>query len=129
MSTTDGWVPITEVRLWDKINADWDRMTLVQRRLWEVIKVSPQKWQQHPWGDHGGGFWVVAILGQTVVWFNDIEDGFNRSHYDQHGVIRDYWCNQDELGETLQCLHDEIQTGYASGGYAGPPQPGEFQPR
>ena len=124
----DTWTPISEADLWDEINRGWDRMTLVQRRLWEVVKIPPQKWQQHPWGDHGGGFWAVAILGQTVVWFNDIEGGFNRSRYEQHGIIRDYWCNQDELGLIVQYLLDEIQTGYPSGGYCGPPQPGEFFP-
>lgn len=117
------WRPISEAELWDEINRGCEKMTEAQRRLWEAIKVSPQKWLQHPWGDQGGGFWVVAVLGQIIVWFNDIEDGFNRSYYTEYGVIRDYWCNQDELGWTVQHLLDEIQTGHASGGLAGPPQP------
>ncbi|MHB9082001.1 MAG: hypothetical protein ACYC3X_31440 [Pirellulaceae bacterium] len=117
------WHPISEAELWNRINRDWDKMSLEQRRFWEVAKVPPQKWQQHPWGDEGGGFWVVAVLGQWVVWYNDIEDGFNRSQYTAHGVIRDYWCNQDKLGWTLQYLLDEIRDGYSSGGFFGPPMP------
>jgi hypothetical protein len=114
---------VNETDLLDEVNRDWNQMSLVQRRLWEVIKIPPQKWQQHPWGDAVGGFWVVAILGSTVVWFNDIEEGFNRSRYDRHGVIRDYWCNQDELGMTMQCLLDEIASGNPRGTYLGPPEP------
>jgi hypothetical protein len=117
------WQPISEAQLWDEINRDWEQTSLEQRRLWEVVEVPPQKWQQHPWGDRGGGFWVVAVLGQSVVWFNDIKGGFNRSKYTEHGVIPDYWCNQDELSRTLQYLLDEIRDGYPSGGFLGPPIP------
>lgn len=116
------WRPISEAELWDDINQSWDRMSWPQRRLWNAIRITPEKWQLHPWGDEGEGFWVVAILGKTVVWFNDIEDGFNRSQYNEFGLIRDYWCNQDELEVTVQCLLNEIMTGQASGGLARPPQ-------
>jgi hypothetical protein len=116
------WQPITEADLEDKINRACEQMSLQQRRLWEAIKVLPQKWRLHPWGDEGGGFWVVAVLGQTVVWFNDIENGFNRSRYIEQGAIKDYWCNQDNLGLVVQYLLDEIQTGRPSGPFLGPPQ-------
>ncbi len=69
----------------------------------------------------GGGFWVVAIIGNTVVWFNDIEDGFNRSEYTDYKKINDYWCNQDELEWTIQHILNEIKEGNPSGGYASPP--------
>ena len=58
-----------------------------QLKLWEVIRFTPEKGSQHPFGDLGGGFWVVAILGGMVIWFNDIEDGFNRSNYKTYGTI------------------------------------------
>jgi hypothetical protein len=58
----------------------------------------------------------------VVVWFNDIEGGFNRSQYSAFGIIKDYWCNQDELAHTMQCLLDEIQTGQRSGVLLGPPR-------
>jgi hypothetical protein len=57
----------------------------------------------------GGGFWVVAIVGQTVIWYNDIEEGFNRSRYSAYGTIDDYWCNHDELEITVQYLMSAIE--------------------
>ena len=102
------WQPITEEQLSDEINRGVTKMTLEQFRLWEAIHVLPQKWKLSPWGDLGGGFLIVAIVGQTVVWYNDIEGGFNRSVYLQLGVINNYWCNQDELNWTVQCLLDVI---------------------
>ncbi len=105
------WEPTSEAEIWDMINKSYGRMTAQQKRLWEVIKVDPVKWQQHPNGDEGKGFWVVAILGKTVVWFNDIEEGFNFSVYTEFGRINEYWCNQDELEHAIQKIIYEINGG------------------
>ena len=66
-------------------------------RFWSRIKISPEKWNLSPWGDEGGGFWVVAVMGQECVYFNDIEDGFNISQYKFFGRIDNYYCDQIEL--------------------------------
>jgi len=120
------WQPISEVAIWDKLNASLDRMGTRQKKLWEAIKIVPVKWSQTPYGDLGGGFWAVGILGQTVLWFNDIEDGFNYSSYSHYGIIDDYYCNQSELEEAVQRLLNLIDTGYESGQFAGPPLPGIY---
>lgn len=86
-------------------------MTEANQRLWDSIRIDPQKWEQHPYGDTGGGFWVVALIGRTVIWYNDIEDGFNRSLYSQYGAIDDYWCNDDELDVTMQYLASALSGG------------------
>ncbi len=95
------WEPITESALWDEINASLERMSVAQRRVWDCVCVVPEKWAQHPYGDAGGGFWVVGTIGCLAIWFNDIEDGFNLSRYRRHGELDEYWCNQDNLEWTL----------------------------
>lgn len=115
------WTPLSEASLWDKINAAEYRMDSEQKRLWNLIRIPPQKWSQGPYGTEGGGFWVVAILGSLVVWYNDIEEGFNCSSYSQFGVINDYWCNQDELEYTIQNLCAAIQSGHLCMPRASPP--------
>lgn len=117
------WTPISEAELWDQVNRGWVKMTLEQRRCWELIQIDPIKWQQEPYGSEGGGFWVVAIYGQKVIWFNDIEEGFNRSSWTTMGILGEYWCNQDELQWTVQNVLNELKDGYPSGGFAGPPEP------
>jgi len=117
------WKPLSEEELHDMLNSAWQRMSFPQRRFWEAIRIEPQKWASHPYGDRGGGFWAVALVGQTVVWFNDIEDGFNRSHYTTHGTIGAYWCNQDQLEWTVQHILNAIESGSDTGPFAGPPQP------
>jgi hypothetical protein len=105
------WEPITEAALVDRIAQGVARMPRSHLHLWEAIRVDPQKWQHHPYGDPGGGFWVVAIVGQTVIWYNDIEEGFNRSQYSTYGEIEDYWCNQDELEITIDYLASTLERG------------------
>ncbi len=100
---------MTEEEIWDEINSSWERMSYPQRNLWEVIRIDYEKWQQHPYGDKGGGFWVVAIFGNTIIWYNDIEEGFNRSKYKEYGKFEEYWCNQDELEWTIQHILNEIK--------------------
>jgi hypothetical protein len=104
------WTPLSEADLLDKLNNAWSAMDLPQRRLWEMIRIGPEKWQQHPYGA-GNGFWVVALMGSTVVWYNDIENGFNRSQFTVYGTIDDYWCNPDELETTLQFLLSTLERG------------------
>ena len=116
------WKPISEGDLWDDIYRAFDRMTPEQRKIWEAIKIQPEKWQQDPWGNLGGGFWAVAVFGNNVVWFNDIEDGYSQSTYNEYGTIDEYWCNQEELEWAVQRVVNLFRDGYGPPGRMGPPQ-------
>ena len=113
------WQPISKTELLEKIAHGEVNMSPSQLQFWETNRIPPQKWRLHPWGDQGEGFWVVAIIGKTVLWYNDIEDGFNHSQYTTHGVIDEYWCAQDEL----QHLIYKLEAGCDSKLRRGPPEP------
>src|ERR1700743_1150278 len=102
---------MTEEEIWDLINAAEARMTVRQSRFWDAIKILPEKWAQYPYGDHDDGFWAVALLGRRVIWYNNIEDGFNRSRYTSYGTIDEYWCNRDPLELTVQHLLTATERG------------------
>lgn len=121
------WTPISESSLWDLLNAAELRMDPHVGRFWESVRILPEKWAQHPYGDVGGGFWVVGVLGSRVIWFNDIEDGFNVSNYKMFGEFVDYWCDQHELEIVLQHLLHFVQTGSPLVGRAGPPLEGVYR--
>lgn len=120
------WQPLSESNLWDLLNAAEQRMSPEIARFWEAIRISPEKWKQEPWGREGDGFWVVAVIGNRVVWYNDIEEGFNHSARLSFGEIGEYWCNQDELEHTLHALLHLLQTGEQPNGRASAPVPGSF---
>src|SRR5574340_1357150 len=102
------WEPISESALVARIEQGRARMNEAHRRLWDAISIKNESWQQHPYGDAGGGFWAVGLIGRIVVWYNDIEDGFNRSVYSTYGVIDDYWRNDDELDVTIGYVADSL---------------------
>jgi len=103
-------------------------MSSAERRLWNLVRIPSVKWRQEPWEADGGDFWVVGILGAQVVWCSDIEHGFNTSRYMTHGLIEEYWCNQDELHHVIASLRQHIESGQVQG-KLGPPQPLVDDPR
>jgi hypothetical protein len=122
------WKPISEDRILGLVNESRKRMNPLERRFWDAIAIYPEKWKQSPYGKIGNGFWVVALIGKVTVWYNDIEDGFNRSNYSDYGTIPDneYWCNQDKLELQVKQIMDMAATGRDSAGRFGPPRPGEY---
>jgi hypothetical protein len=98
------WKPMTAEGLAREIQESEAQLSDIEATFWNLVKVVPQKWQLHPWGDDGGGFWVVAIFGNQVIYYNDIEDGFNTSIFSTLGTIDEYWCNDDELHTLLHNL-------------------------
>ncbi|MBV9850490.1 MAG: hypothetical protein JO250_12520 [Armatimonadetes bacterium] len=84
------------------------------KRFWDRIKIPPEKWQLPPLGDEGGGFWVVAVVGQKCVWYNDIEEGFNISRASQFGQISRYSCNQTDLLIIISNYHHDFLKAIAS---------------
>jgi len=109
MSTT--WTPITSEELQKEIDAGVTKMSARERVLWSFLRVKPRKWALSPWGDEGGGFWVVALGGDTCIYYNDIEDGFNVSRFSRHGFIDDYFCNQDKLQWVIHRMMEAIDAG------------------
>lgn len=113
------WKPLSKVSLRDLLGEAEQRMSADVRRLWDALRIAPEKWAQHPYGDEGGGFWVVAVFGSRVIWYNDIEEGFNVSRYGSAGEIAEYLCEQEELENVLQRLLSFLQTGQPPFGVEG----------
>lgn len=44
---------------------------------------------------------VVAQRGSVVIYWEDVEEGFNLSPIAPDGKILEHWCNQDRLGNAL----------------------------
>lgn len=61
------WQSISELKVWDLINEGRQRMIPPQKQLWDVIKITPIKWEEATYGRAGGGFWVVGIVGESVL--------------------------------------------------------------
>jgi hypothetical protein len=116
------WSPIALHELHDLIRKSEVEMSPAERRMWSLLRIPPAKWALHPCGNEGGGFWAVGIIGRNVIWYNDIEDGFNMSYYHEPGTILGYYCNQGSLQPVIWDLCHQIETGELPGAF-GPPRP------
>ena len=76
------WKPITLNSLTEFMSIEESKLKGELLNFWNLIKIEPQKWQEEKYGKEGGGFWVIAILGNEIIYYNDIEEGFNISTYD-----------------------------------------------
>lgn len=91
------WTPISLTDLEEWISRGESKLKGELLDFWGLIKIHPQKWQESEYGNEGGGFWVIAVFGNSVIYFNDIEEGFNVSSYTTYGQINEYCCEQSEL--------------------------------
>ncbi|MDQ6469048.1 hypothetical protein RB619_00245 [Flavobacterium sp. LHD-80] len=105
------WEPISLNELFDEIQKTEKDLDGELKNFWDLIKIDPIKWEEKEYGEMGGGFWVVAICGNKVIWFNDIEEGFNISNYKIFGEIDGYWCNQDEIAWSVARLFELVKFG------------------
>lgn len=102
------WTPVSERHLTDILHSAEQQMDPALQQIWQLIRLpAPELWQQHPWGDEGCGFWVVAVFGKTCVYFNDISHGFNSSIFMKWGHIEDYLAGTDSLGAHLSALFQQ----------------------
>lgn len=102
------WLSCSQEELLRKIQVAEASMTPQQLAFWRRVRTTPEKWSLPPWGDVGGGFWVVALVDDEVIWYNDIEDGFNVSSIEDRGIIGQYWANQDELQWVIQRMANVV---------------------
>lgn len=115
------WEPISFNDLHNEIQKTEKDLDEELKNFWDLIKIDPIKWEEKEYGEMGGGFWVVAIFGHQVIWYNDIEEGFNISDYKTFGIIEDYWCDQDELVHVIYRLVEFVKgEREAIGGRRGP---------
>lgn len=115
------WKPISLSELYEEIQKTETDLNEELSNFWQLIKIDPTKWIEKEYGNEGGGFWVVAICGTKIIWYNDIEDGFNISNYKTYGQIEGYYCNQEEISWAVTRLFDLVKFGGEIIGQAGPP--------
>lgn len=113
---------MTEAEIWDLVNAESEDLPPDLRRLYDAIRIDPERWALEPWGRSTGGFWVVAVFGNRALYYNEIEEGFNRSRWKRYGVLEDYLCNQDELIHAMQIVGHILKSGIDDNMAFGPPQ-------
>lgn len=103
--------PLSETELTAMIKAAEAQLSTKELRLWELIKTSPTRWSGGDYGRETGGFWAVGVFGDQVLWYNEIEEGFNLSRFTLYGKIDELWCNEDDLNWVIARLMRFVDEG------------------
>lgn len=70
--------------------------------FWNKIKINPEVWKCIDVIEDN--FWIVAKFHNYVIWYNDIEEGFNISKFITEGDILTYTALKQELHISIDKL-------------------------
>lgn len=99
------WKPVTHSQLMHLLTQQFRLLEESGQSIWDTISLpSPELWQQHPWGDEGCGFWVIAVAGRSCIYFNDISNGFTCGTFQRWGKIDYYQPSEATLADALCAL-------------------------
>lgn len=94
------WEPITADELRSLINEQLRECDERRRAIFERYQLSLRAAPLRRYGKLESAF-IVAQRGDEVMYYEDVEDGFNFSPLTPTGEIAEHWCNQDPLKYAL----------------------------
>jgi hypothetical protein len=101
----ESWVPISWEALRELIVAQVADCSADLRVIFERYRVPPFRTPINRTGKTESVF-VVAQKGELVIYYEDVEEGFNLSPISRDGWILDPGCNLDDLELALAKLRD-----------------------
>ncbi|HIP80650.1 MAG TPA: hypothetical protein EYH07_19595 [Kiloniellaceae bacterium] len=101
--------PLSEVRLYDILLKEEADLRPKAERMWEVVKIEPERWTAPGYGSGTPTFWAIGLFGKRVIWYDAFEREFTVSDFKTYGEIGDehYPCHR-ELRLILEYLIHRI---------------------
>lgn len=96
----DEWAPITEEEMRDLLEEQLAACTPDRREIFEQYRVPLYQAPLVRYGNKELVF-VVAVKEGEALYYEDVDDGFNRSPLSESGEVLEHWCNQDDLQDAL----------------------------
>lgn len=96
---------LSEVKFYDILLKEEADLRPKAERMWDVVKIEPERWTARRYGSEAPSFWVIGLFGKRVIWYNEIEREFTVSSFETYGEIGegDSPC-QNELSPILEFL-------------------------
>ena len=95
------WNPITRKELVTLLASEEAKLDEVSASLFKQIRVTPYVVPIHR-GSKIESVFVVAKQGKNILFYEDVEEGFEWSSLNSSGQIESYFCNQWELSLALK---------------------------
>ncbi|RWL93732.1 MAG: hypothetical protein EOR68_23405 [Mesorhizobium sp.] len=108
------------------MNEGRDQMTFKQKRVWDAISIDPEPWLYRNSEGHDNHVWVVAVIGRSVISYNEWDSGFDRSQFVRYGEIAQFGWGDGSLGAVVQDVLNELELGHRTAPTVSGPNPGTF---
>jgi hypothetical protein len=86
-------------------------LTEEEKAFWHFIRIEPEKWIHSAYYHERVEFFVIAVFGRRVIYYNDIEEGFNISEFDEYGKLKGGGANQNDFHNYISHLFTFISSG------------------
>jgi len=96
----DEWKPATIEEVNQIVARDLERCDAEQLAVFEKYRVTPFLASIERYG-RADSVVVVARNHDRVIYYEDVEEGFNVAPISHDGRVLEHWCNQDYLGYAL----------------------------
>lgn len=103
----DNWINFPKKELMLEIYLSEQNMDDEILLFWNQIKTSPEIWLCKDVIEDN--FWAIAHHQNFVIWYNDIEEGFNLSRFKTKGQILEYRAFKNELNAAIIALKNKIE--------------------
>ncbi len=105
------WKPISLEDLSRHIELQEFLITKQEKAFWQFIRIKPEKWVDKSYTHEVVEFFVVGIFGHRVVYYNDIEEGFNVCEFEKYGKFNGGGANQNHFHEYISHRFTFISSG------------------
>ena len=115
-----------EATVLQMINEGRDLMAVKQRKAWDAISIPPEPWHYRSDDGRDNHVWIVALIGQSVISYNEWDGGFDRSHFVRYGEIAQFGWGDGSLAVVVQDVLNELEFGHRTAPNVSRPNPGTF---
>lgn len=94
------WQPVSLAELQELVSKELQRCTQNQKEAFTLFRVPFYQVPVHRFGKRES-VWVVAKLPSALLYYEDVEEGFELGILDEDGALQDHGCHQYELSHVL----------------------------
>lgn len=69
-------------------------------KIWNKAKIKPELWYCNDVIE--SYFWVVAIIDENLIWYNDITENFQKTPFKTQGFIDQYKAQNKSLNDMIK---------------------------
>lgn len=80
-------------------------------RFWQLIKIFPEVWTWRIADSTDRQVWTIAICGRNAIWYDDVEEEFVITSYQQYGVTGEIYTQMHPLEDVVLALFSHIKYG------------------